>query len=302
MRETREYIVTEEFDGLRLDKFLSEVVSEFSREKLKEVFDEGFVLINGKVSKPSIKIAVNDHIRVTLPEMAELAVIAQDIPLNIIYEDDDIVIVDKPQGMVVHPAPGNYTDTMVNALLYHIKNLSAINGIIRPGIVHRIDKDTSGLLAVAKNDAAHNGLAKQFNDHTITRAYTAVVHGNVEGEKGIIDAPLGRDISDRKSFAVTERNSKNAITHYSVVKRYEEYTHLNLKLETGRTHQIRVHMKFIRHPVIGDKQYGLHTSLDAQFNGQLLHAYLLGFYHPLTKEYLEFKSEMPSYFYKLINA
>lgn len=301
MRENREYIVTEEYQGLRIDKFLSEVVAEFSREKLKQVFDEGLILINGKVVKPSEKAVKGDIVQITLPETSELAIEAQNIPLQIIYEDDDIAVIDKPQGLVVHPAPGNYTDTMVNGLLYHVKNLSAINGVIRPGIVHRIDKDTSGLLVVAKNDVAHNRLAQQFSDHTITRAYTAVVHGLISNEKGIIDAPLGRDPLNRKAMAVTQRNNKRAVTRYEVVKRYDGCTHINVRLETGRTHQIRVHMRYIHHPVVGDRQYGYDTPLDKQFKGQLLHAYLLGFIHPKTNEYMEFFSEIPDYFYEIID-
>lgn len=301
MRENREYIVTEEFHAKRVDKFLSEIVAEFSREKLKQVFDEHLVLIGGKPVKPSEKVLKGDIVRITLPETSALAVEAQNIPLNIVYEDEDIAVVDKPQGMVVHPAPGNYTNTMVNGLLFHIKNLSAINGVIRPGIVHRIDKDTSGLLVVAKNDAAHHQLAQQFDAHTITRAYTAVVHGVIANDKGIVDAPIGRDPSNRKAMAVTERNNKRAVTHYQTVKRYEHVTHINLQLETGRTHQIRVHMKYIRHPVVGDRQYGYDMPLDKLFEGQLLHACLLGFIHPRTHQYMEFYSEIPQYFYKIID-
>lgn len=301
MRESRELIVSDDYEGIRADKFIADAVESFSREKLKEIFDEKNVSIGGKAAKPSQKVRTGDVVRVLLPETYELELLPQNIPLRIVYQDEDIVIVDKPQGMVVHPAPGVSDGTMVNALLYHIDSLSAINGVIRPGIVHRIDKDTSGLLVVAKNDRAHRFLAVQFAQHSITRAYSTVVHGVMENDKGTVDAPLGRDPHNRKAMAVTEKNNKRAVTHYSVIKRYQNYTHLDVRLETGRTHQIRVHMKYIGHPVIGDRTYGRNTPLDNQFAGQLLHAYLLGFLHPSTGEYMQFTSELPDYFKSVIS-
>ena len=301
MRESRELIVTDDYEGIRADKFIADAVESFSREKLKEIFDEKNVSVGDKAAKPSQKLRTGDIVRVLLPETHVLELLPQNLPLRIVYQDEDIVIVDKPQGMVVHPAPGVSDGTMVNALLYHIDSLSAINGVIRPGIVHRIDKDTSGLLVVAKNDRAHRFLAVQFAEHTIARAYSTVVHGVMENDKGTVDAPLGRDPHNRKAMAVTEKNNKRAVTHYSVMKRYQNYTHLDVRLETGRTHQIRVHMKYIGHPVIGDRTYGRNTPLDNQFAGQLLHAYLLGFLHPSTGEYMQFTSELPDYFESVIS-
>jgi len=300
MRECREWIIGKEESGQRVDKFLSEAVAEFSRERLKEIFEEGNVMVDGKPTKPSLRLKSGDAVSALLPETEILRVEAQDIPLHIVYQDQDIAIIDKAQGMVVHPAPGASDGTMVNALMYHMDHLSAINGVIRPGIVHRIDKNTSGLLVVAKNDTAHRKLAAQFAEHSITRAYSTVVHGVLPNQKGTVDAPIGRDPHNRKAMAVTERNNKRAVTHYSVIAKYQEYTHLDVRLETGRTHQIRVHMKYIGHPVIGDPLYGRNTELDRGFDGQLLHAYLLGFRHPSSGEYIEFRSELPQYFYRLI--
>ena len=299
MKEERSYIVTEEYDKMRADKYLSEVVEGYSREKIRDIINRGDVRINDIPIKPSTKVMENNVIQITIPEETVLNVSAQNIPLDIRYEDSDLIIVNKPQGMVVHPAPGNYSGTMVNALLYHAENLSAINGVIRPGIVHRIDKDTSGLLVVAKNDFTHQDLAKQFHDHTIERAYIAFVHGIFHHAKGLIDAPIGRNPYDRKAMAVTDKNNKRAVTNYQLIDNYSDIALLDLHLETGRTHQIRVHMKYIDHPVIGDKLYGYHTALDDRFQGQLLHAYKLGFVHPGTKKYIEFKSGVPDYFYSL---
>ena len=300
MEMLREFVVGEEDAGQRADKFLSSRVEEFSREQLKELFSRGEVLLNGKRVTPSEKLSAGAVLSAVLPQVRQLEILAEEIPLNIVYEDADVAVVDKPQGLVVHPAPGNYSGTMVNGLLQRLDNLSAINGVIRPGIVHRIDKDTSGLLVVAKNDAAHNALAAQFAAHSITRAYEAVVHGTPSHDEGVIDAPIGRDPNNRKAMTVTEKNSKRAVTHYWVLRRYENYSHLRLQLQTGRTHQIRVHMRAIGHPVVGDPLYGRHTSLDAPFAGQLLHAALLGFTHPSTGEYMEFHSELPDYFYRLL--
>ena len=299
MEEKQTYIVTKEYDRMRVDKYLSEVVEGYSREKIRDIINRGDVCINASIIKPSTKVTEHDIVHIIIPEETVLDVIAQNIPLDIRYEDSDLIIVNKPQGMVVHPAPGNYSDTMVNALLYHAEHLSAINGVIRPGIVHRIDKDTSGLLVVAKNDFTHQALAKQFHDHTIERAYIAFVHGVFHHAKGLIDAPIGRNPYDRKTMAVTEKNNKRAVTHYQLIDNYNDIALLDLHLETGRTHQIRVHMKYIDHPVVGDKLYGYHTEFDDKFQGQLLHAYKLGFIHPRIKKYIEFKSDPPGYFYSI---
>ncbi|MCR5652672.1 MAG: RluA family pseudouridine synthase, partial [Ruminococcus sp.] len=241
-----------------------------------------------------------DRVEISVPEPVAYEAKAENIPLDIVYEDDDLLVVNKPKGMVVHPAAGNYEGTLVNALLYHCKGkLSGINGVIRPGIVHRIDKDTSGLLLVAKNDKAHNNLAEQIKEHSLTREYEAIVYGNIEDDSGVIDAPIGRHHSDRKRMAVTDKNSKNAVTHFEVIERLKGYTYMKFRLETGRTHQIRVHCAYIGHPVSGDKVYGVKnekTSLD----GQCLHARKIGFIHPATGEYMEFVSDLPEYFEKYL--
>ncbi|WP_294464798.1 RluA family pseudouridine synthase [uncultured Anaerofustis sp.] len=299
--ETKEFIVTEEKQNIRCDKFLSDELEDFSRESLKKLFKEGEVFLNDEKVKPSRKLLVGERVKVNLPEPEVLDVIAENIPINIVYEDEDVVIVDKPQGMVVHPANGNYSGTLVNALMYHVKDLSSINGVIRPGIVHRIDKDTSGLLIVAKNDNAHNHLAAQFKEHSINRRYKTICHGIIHENLGTIDAPIGRDKIKRKDMCVTQSNSKRAVTHFDVIERYDEYTFLDVHLETGRTHQIRVHLKYISHPVVGDKVYGFNKEIDKPFKGQLLHAYKLGFIHPRTSEYMEFNSELPDYFYELLD-
>ena len=296
MADIRNFFINTENEGLRADKYLSEVIEEFSREKLKKLFLEGTVKINGETAKASQKIRADDRISVILPDTSYLEVKAENIPLNIVYEDSDVVVVDKLQGMCVHPAPGNYEGTLVSALLYHIKDLSTINGTVRPGIVHRIDMYTSGLLAAAKNNDAHVFLAQQFAERTILRAYYALVHGVLKSTKGIIDAPVGRNPHDRKSFAVNARNGRKAVTHFELIKQYEDYALVRLKLETGRTHQIRVHMAYIGHPVIGDRVYGKKSRIDERFEGQLLHAYLLGFVHPSSKESMIFESSLPEYF------
>ena len=289
-------------DGERIDKYISREVDGLSREKLKNIFEENKVFLNGKNVKPSKKIKTSDLITLSVQEEEEFVLLAEDIPLNIIYEDDDIIIVDKPQGMVVHPAHGNYVGTVVNALMHHTDRLSNINDEMRPGIVHRIDKDTSGVIVVAKNNVAHEFLAEQFANHSITRAYCAIVHGTFDNEKGTIDAPIGRSSSDRKKMAVNQPNNKWAVTHYTVLDSTSKISKLDVHLETGRTHQIRVHMKYISHHVVGDRVYGRDTKLDKQFKGQLLHAYLLGFIHPTTKEYVEFRSEIPAHFNKLMDT
>ncbi|MGL4451476.1 MAG: RluA family pseudouridine synthase [Sarcina sp.] len=296
--EAKEIIVDELGNGIRADKYLSDVLTDLSRNFIKNLFDQGNVLINDVKVKSKHKLKVNDKISLSIPELEELKVEAENIPLDIIYEDEDIIVVNKPKGMVVHPAVGNYTGTLVNALLYHCKDLSGINGVARPGIVHRIDKDTSGILVVAKNDNAHNELAKQFKDHSIKREYFAIVEGRMGKEEGTIDAPLARHAKDRLKYAVVQ-GGKRAVTHYKTMEVYNSCSLVKCNLETGRTHQIRVHMAFISHPLLGDTIYGLKRQKIVK-TGQALHAKNLGFTHPRTKEYVEFNSELPVYFKELI--
>ncbi len=291
-----QFTVALEEENIRLDKYLSEKLNSFTRSFLQKIIDLGNVTKNGAVLGKSYKVSGGDRICIKVPEPEKLEIAAEQIPLSIVYEDSDLLIVNKPKGMVVHPAAGNYSGTLVNALLAHCgDSLSGINGIIRPGIVHRIDKDTSGLLIVAKNDFAHQSLAEQIKAHTFTRVYESVVYGNIRHESGKVDAPIGRHPTDRKRMAVTEKNSRNAVTHYKVLARYEGFTHIRLTLETGRTHQIRVHMAYIGHPVAGDPVYGPKKMITA-LHGQCLHARVIGFRHPRDGRYLEFSSELPEYF------
>lgn len=287
--------------GERIDKFLSDNIEGFTRSSIVNLINDGNVKVNNNNIPKNYKLKNGDCISVFVPDPVEYEAKAENIPLNIIYEDDDLLVVNKPKGMVVHPAAGNYTGTLVNALLFHCKdNLSGINGVLRPGIVHRIDKDTSGLLLVAKNDMAHNSLAEQIKEHSLTREYEAIVFGNLRDDSGVIDAPIGRHHSDRKRMAVTEKNSKNAITHYEVIERLKGYTYAKFILETGRTHQIRVHCAYIGHPVSGDKVYGVKNE-KTTLNSQCLHARKIGFVHPRTNEYMEFVSELPGYFEEYLN-
>ena len=288
--------VNDEYTGQRIDKLISALYDSMSRSAIQKILDEGNVTVNGIIVTKNYKVRLNDKISVVIPKPKELEVTAENIPLDIRYEDDDLLVVNKPKGMVVHPAAGNYDGTLVNALLYHCKDsLSGINGVIRPGIVHRIDKDTSGLLIVAKNDFAHINLAEQIKYHTFTRKYQSVVYGKFKNLSGTVDAPIGRHPTDRKKMTVTVKNSKNAVTHYEVLKQYDKFTHLSLKLETGRTHQIRVHMSYIGHPVAGDAVYGPKKVIE-YLGGQCLHAGLIGFKHPRTNKYIEISSELPDYF------
>jgi 23S rRNA pseudouridine1911/1915/1917 synthase len=241
--------------------------------------------------KANYKVSQGDRIALTIPAPSVVEIVPEDIPLDIAYEDRDVIVVNKPRGMVVHPAPGHVSGTLVNALMHHCKDLSGINGELRPGIVHRIDKDTTGLIMAAKNDKAHASLAAQLKEHSVNRRYLALVHGNISHDQGTIDAPIGRDPQDRKMYTVTDRNSKHAVTHFTVVERFGDYSLLELKLETGRTHQIRVHMKYIGHPLVGDPVYG--KSKGIKLNGQALHAAVLGFVHPASGQYLEFSAPMP---------
>ena len=282
--------------GQRLDKIVSELVPDATRSAVQKWVEQGFVTKQGKPLAKSARLCAGDEIEIQVPEPVSWEVEPQDIPLEICYEDADVLVVNKPKGMVVHPAPGHPNGTLVNALLYHCgDSLSGINGVIRPGIVHRIDKDTSGLLMVAKNDAAHQSLAAQIQDHSFTRMYEAVVYGNLKEDSGTVDAPIGRHPTDRKRMAVTEHHSRRAVTHYDVLGRYRGFTHVRLRLETGRTHQIRVHMAYLGHPVAGDLVYGVKKGI-ASLQGQCLHAKTLGFRHPSTGEYLEITSGLPDYF------
>lgn len=291
--------ITDECQGIRLDKWLSEQDLSLTRTMLQKLISDGEITVNGKTISKNYITKLNDEIIVNIPKPRELDVKAENLPIDIIYQDDDLLVVNKPKGMVVHPAAGNYDGTLVNALLFHCKGkLSSINGVIRPGIVHRIDKNTSGLLIVAKTDLAHLCLSEQIKAHTFTREYEAIVCGRLKDEQGTVDAPIGRLSVDRKKMCVTEKNSKNAITHYTVLENYDKYSHLRLKLETGRTHQIRVHMAYIGHPVYGDEVYGKQVK---GLQGQCLHAKKIGFIHPRTSEYLEFDSQLPNYFIDAIH-
>ncbi len=282
--------------GERIDKFLCANITTLTRSAVQKVIDSGTVTVGGIAVTKNYKVRVGDKIAVQMPQNRELDVEPQNIPLDIRYEDDDLLVVNKPKGMVVHPAPGNPDGTLVNALLYHCKgSLSGINGVIRPGIVHRIDKDTSGLLIVAKTDFAHLSLAEQIAAHSFSREYQTVVYGRMNTESGTIDAPIGRHPTDRKKMAVTQKNSKHAVTHFFVETQYRDFTHLRVQLETGRTHQIRVHMAYIGHPVAGDPVYGPKKVITS-LGGQCLHAGHIGFKHPRTRQKIEIDSELPEYF------
>ncbi|KGG81101.1 pseudouridine synthase [Caloranaerobacter azorensis H53214] len=294
-------LVVEDDIGERVDSYLAKKLEEVSRSYIKKLIKDGHIKVNNLQVKPKYVVNKGDVITVELPEPEKLELIPQDLPIEIVYEDEDVAVVNKPRGMVVHPAPGNYSGTLVNALLYHLESLSTINGVVRPGIVHRIDKDTSGLLMIAKNDFAHIELSKQLKEHSITRIYYALVEGNIKVDNGTINAPIGRHPVDRKKMAVTDRNSKRAITHFKVLERFGQYTLIEAKLETGRTHQIRVHMSYIKHPLVGDLVYGSKKNEFKQ-EGQLLHAKVIGFIHPRTKEYMEFDSELPDYFKKVLDV
>ncbi|WP_462130093.1 RluA family pseudouridine synthase [Staphylococcus pseudintermedius] len=281
----------------RIDKILPEFNSEWSRSQLQEWIKEGLIEVNGKAVKSNYKLKLGDRIEITEKEVVEADIQAENLNLDIYYEDDDVAIVYKPKGMVVHPSPGHYTGTLVNGLMYQIKNLSGINGEIRPGIVHRIDKDTSGLLMVAKNDVAHRSLVEQLMAKTVKRKYIALVHGHIPHEFGTIDAPIGRNKNDRQSMAVVD-DGKEAVTHFNVIKTFKNYTLVECELETGRTHQIRVHMKYIGYPLVGDPKYGPKKTLE--IGGQALHAGLIGFEHPKTGEYIERFAPLPAEFEAVI--
>ena len=294
------YMVSEEQEDLRIDRYLSEACEELSRSYIQKLLKNQDVLVNGGPVKASYKVAAGDQIEVDVPEAVEPEIVAEEMDLDILYEDQDVILVNKPKGMVVHPAPGHYTDTLVNALLYHCgDSLSGINGVMRPGIVHRIDMDTSGVIMAAKNNNAHRSLAAQLAEHSITRKYNAIVYNNIKEDEGTVDKPIARNPSDRKKMAVVP-GGRRAVTHYRVLERLGKFTFIEAQLETGRTHQIRVHMTYIGHPLLGDSVYGPKKQ-PFNLKGQVLHARVLGFIHPRTGEYMEFESELPEYFTRLLD-
>ena len=287
--------------GERIDKFLAEVMKDYSRSFLQKQFKEGNITVNGKPAKASLKVGEEDEITVLLPENQEPDIQPEKIPLDILYEDDQLLVVNKPKGMVVHPSAGHYSGTLVNALMYHCKDqLSGINGVLRPGIVHRIDMDTTGALVVCKTDTAHQSLAQQLKVHSITRRYRAIVHGNLKEDTGTVEGLIGRHPVERKKMAVNVRGGKEAVTHFKVLERFGTYTYIECQLETGRTHQIRVHLSSIGHPLLGDTLYGPKKCPFPSLQGQTLHAMVLGFLHPVNGEYMEFTAPLPEYFEKLL--
>lgn len=297
--EEEEILLISNEENKRIDVYISQNLNDFSRNSIQKLILEGCITVNGKEVKSNYKIKKDDAIKIYIPPPVVLDVEPENIQLDIVYEDDDLAVVNKPQGMVVHPAPGHYSGTLVNGLMYHLKNLSTINGVLRPGIVHRLDKNTSGLMLVAKNDKSHNFLAQCLKEHSINRIYYALAEGNIKEDEGEVNAPIGRDEKDRKKRAVTKKNSKEAITNYRVLRRYGKYTLLKLKLKTGRTHQIRVHMKYLGHPLVGDIVYGKKSNKFG-LQGQLLHSKTLGFIHPSNNVYMEFDSELPEYFLNVL--
>ena len=305
MKRELQYEVTAEEDGLRLDQYIAGRCMDLSRSYIQKLIKESRVTINKNIqTKTKTAVQESDIVNVSLPDPKEREIKPQDIPLDILYEDNDVLVVNKPKGMVVHPALGHYEDTLVNAVLYHCRdNLSGINGVLRPGIVHRIDKDTTGALIVCKNDKAHQKIADQLRAHTITRSYRAIVYNNFSEDEGMINAPIGRHPTNRKKRMVTEKNSKEAITHYKVLDHLNhKFNYIECRLETGRTHQIRVHMSHIGHPLLGDEVYGPVNSKFKNLQGQTLHAATIGFIHPTTEEYMEFSAPLPDYFEKLLKT
>lgn len=292
--------VTDDNNGVRIDKVLSEEFPDISRSFIQKLIKDEKITVNGKTIKSNYKTAASDMINIEIPDAVETDILPENIPLDIVYEDEDIIVINKPKGMVVHPAPGHYSGTMVNALMYHCKdNLSGINGVLRPGIVHRIDMDTTGIIVACKNDFSHRSLAEQLKNHSITRKYEAIVYNCFKEKTGTVDAPIARNSIDRKKMAINRVNGRNAVTHYTVIKNLKGYAHIECQLETGRTHQIRVHMASIKHPLLGDSVYGP-AKCPYNLTGQTLHARTLGFIHPRTGKYVEFTSELPDYFNKLL--
>ncbi len=296
----QKYLVPEEQEDVRIDRYLAESCESLSRSYIQKLLKNGEVLVDGKAVKASYRVCPGDQVLVDIPEAVQPEIQAQDMELDILYEDSDVILVNKPKGMVVHPAAGHLNDTLVNGLMAHCRDqLSGINGVMRPGIVHRIDMDTTGVLIACKNDFAHNQIAAQLKEHSITRKYLAVVHGVIKEDEGTVDAPIGRHPVERKKMSVNEKNGRHAVTHYRVLRRFSGYTYIECQLETGRTHQIRVHMASIGHPLVGDEVYGP-RKCPFSLQGQTLHAAVLGFIHPRTGEYLEFWAPLPEYFEKLL--
>ncbi|MCI9023222.1 MAG: RluA family pseudouridine synthase [Dorea sp.] len=297
----KDFFTVENQEGERVDKYLSEVLENRSRSYIQKLIKDQCVIVNQKPVKASYRLLVGDRVEITLPEIKELDLIPEDIPLDILYEDEDVLVINKPKQMVVHPAPGHLTGTLVNALMYHCSGLSGINGTMRPGIVHRIDMDTTGSLVVCKNDVSHQSLAEQLKEHTIHRVYEALVHGSVREDSGTIDAPIGRHPVERKKMCINPKNGRHAVTHYKVLERFEAYTYIQCELETGRTHQIRVHMASMGHPLLGDSVYGPRRCPFPGLKGQTLHARTIGFIHPRSGEYLEIDAPYPKYFIELLD-
>ncbi len=296
----RTFIVSPDDEGVRIDVLLARICEDLSRSHVQKLVKSGDVMVNQSPVKANYKVTVGDQISMDIPEAAEQEILAEPMDLDILYEDSDVILINKPKGMVVHPAAGHYSQTLVNGLMYHCRqDLSGINGVLRPGIVHRIDMDTTGVLIVCKNDMAHNFIAAQLKEHTIVRRYRAVVCGVIKEDHGIIDAPIGRHPTDRKKMCVNEKNGRRAVTHYHVLERFQQFTYIECRLETGRTHQIRVHMASIHHPIAGDQVYGPERC-PFKLQGQTLHAGVLGFVHPRTGEYMEFQAPLPEYFQKLL--
>ncbi|MDO4304843.1 MAG: RluA family pseudouridine synthase [Bacillota bacterium] len=303
MMDTRKefnFVITEELEDWRIDKCLNTLMDSLSRSYIQKLVAEGEITVNGKCVKSSYRVSTDDEVRLLLPPSVTPDILPENIPLSILYEDSDVIVVNKPKGMVVHPAPGHLSGTLVNALMYHCgEELSGINGVLRPGIVHRIDRDTTGSIIACKNDRAHNEIARQLKEHTIVRRYQAIVHGSLKEEEGTVRTLIGRHHTDRKKMAVVSSGGKEAITHYKVLKHYKDYTFIECVLETGRTHQIRVHMAHLGHPLLGDEVYGPKTC-PFRLQGQTLHAKILGFCHPATGEYVETDAPLPEYFLKLL--
>lgn len=298
----KEFSIDHETEGQRIDRYLSDTLEDRSRSYIQKIIKDGHVTVNQKPVKANYRLSFGDRVEVTLPEAKEPDIEPENIPLDILYEDQDIIMVNKPKQMVVHPAPGHYSGTLVNALMYHCGDeLSGINGCMRPGIVHRIDMDTTGSLVVCKNDKAHQSLSEQLKEHSIRRIYVAIVHGNIKEDSGTVNAPIGRHPTDRKKMSTHCKNGRNAITHYKVLERFGDYTYIQCELETGRTHQIRVHMASIGHPLVGDEVYGPKKCPFKGLQGQMLHARTLGIIHPSTGEYLEVNAPLPEYFVDLLD-
>ena len=292
--------ITPEMEGERIDKCISNYLESLSRSYIQKIIKDGKAYVNDAVVKANYKVKVDDKVQFEIPDCEEPDIPPQDIPLDILYEDKDILIVNKHKDMVVHPAPGHYEGTLVNAIMFHCKDeLSGINGVLRPGIVHRIDKDTTGSIIICKNDEAHRKIAQQLKEHSITRKYRAIVYGRIMEEEGTVNAPIGRHPTDRKKMAINEKNGKPAVTHYKVLERFDKYTYIECQLETGRTHQIRVHMTSIGHPLLGDEVYG-NAKCPFKLEGQTLHAMTIGFIHPTTGEYVEYEAPLPEYFEHLL--